>query len=355
MQKSGNPLTSRPIPKLFQEQLDKFSKESTRARPVEKFDPNSTIEKLKNLESEKVIAIDIGGNKIESAVFEVKKNDLEQDKTKSQTFHSSLGKDYLEFMEKISGSADLSNTPIGISFAGPLEATKPIEGPNIPMLMSELKNKYRGDFAQLFPTLKAVVNDAVAGIIAGSMYAQKAKPKSSNIIFIINGSGIGGSVLKGGEIFSAEPGHVDIIPKLNQYHQTDPCQFTGNVCIENVAAGRAGIEDIWEKQTGKNQEGPEIANEMENGNELAIALYDNSALLTAHAAIGLAKSFDLLKTPQDTTAVFHGGVLLVPGYATRVKQIMQKYLGFEPQFLVTSDFSPNACLDGAAIAALSSA
>lgn len=344
-------LTSRPIPQLIQEQLDKFTKESVRARAVDRFDPASAIYILKSGAGKEVIAIDIGGNKIQFATFEVKNGVLEENKAKTNSFHSSQGKGYMEFMEKI---ASETNIPLGISYPGTTKDTKALGGANVPILLKELASKYNGDFMELFPTLKALINDAVAGIISGSIEAKKRFPISRNFVYIIIGSGLGGAVLKDEQIFACEPGHVEVIEGLNPYNQNKPCGVNGAkyVCIENVAAGRAGIEDLWEKQTGKKLEGPEISSRMKEGNELAISLYDNSALLSAHAAIGLGKAMDLLKTKEDTTVVFHGGVLQVPGYAARVKQIMEKYLGFEPQLLITSDFSQNACLDGAAIAAL---
>lgn len=345
-------ITSRPISQLSKEQLDKFTKESIRARVVNRFDPEAAINILKKCEGKKVIAIDIGGYKIESATFKVKNGSLEEDKTKSHSFHSSQGQGYLDFIEKIASECSLTKSSIGISYAGPIEGTKPIEGPNIPKLLTELKTKYKGDFAKLFPTLKAMTNDAVAGLIAGSLYAKMEMPNSRNVILIINGSGIGGSILKDGQIFEAEPGHVDVIPKLNPYGQTDPCQLTGNICIHNVGGGKSGIESIWNKKTKDNSSSKDISTRMIQGNKFAQELYDNSALLVAHTIAGIGRATEMLNNPEDTTIIFHGGVFKVPGYTERVLQILQKYLGFEPQFLVTSDFTPNACLEGAAITAL---
>lgn len=90
------------------------------------------------------------------------------------------------------------------------------------------------------------------------------------------------------------------------------------------------------------------------GDSLAADLYDNSALIVAHAIRGMINVFQLLKGGGDTVLIGHGGIFNVNGYGERIEQILQKDLGVNPSLLLTKDFSVNACLDGAALAALAS-
>jgi hypothetical protein len=86
---------------------------------------------------------------------------------------------------------------------------------------------------------------------------------------------------------------------------------------------------------------------------LALALYDNSIQVTAHAILGMASAFGLLSRPEQLTIVGHGGIFNVSGYGERLCAILRQGLGHEPQVLLTKDFSANACLEGAAIAVAS--
>ncbi len=88
------------------------------------------------------------------------------------------------------------------------------------------------------------------------------------------------------------------------------------------------------------------------GDSLAAELYDNSAIVVAHAVKGIADALKLFRKPNDTVLVYHGGIFNVSGYSQRVQQILQKDLGYSPAMVLTRNFSQNACLEGAALAAL---
>jgi hypothetical protein len=45
-------------------------------------------------------------------------------------------------------------------------------------------------------------------------------------------------------------------------------------------------------------------------------------------------------------------VFRVPGYGGRVRALLERWEGAAIQLILTDEFSANACLDGAAIAAL---
>jgi predicted NBD/HSP70 family sugar kinase len=296
------------------------------------------------------IAIDIGGDKLIAAYYHVCNGRLER-MSEDVVWRDEGGARYVDILERLAGEAHQHRLPVGISFAGPTDGTKLVAAPNLPALLQYLYDRYGGDFANLFPSV-TVTNDAEAGIMAASVEAIKQHPTTRHVIYIINGSGLGGAVLTGNKIYACEPGHVEIHPQLNRFNQGKPCGMLGarHVCIEVVAASKAGIEDLWFHLCSEQRSGREIATRYLSGDRLALVLYDNSARVTAHAIKGLAHAFEL--DLDQTAVVGHGGIFNVPGYGERVRSILAKDSSQPGCLLFTKDFSTNACLDGAAIAAV---
>jgi predicted NBD/HSP70 family sugar kinase len=299
-----------------------------------------------------VLAIDIGGDKLIAARYDLHDGRLER-KFDIVVRRDEGGSRYVGMLTKLADLAHRARLPVGISFAGPTDGTRLVAAPNLPALFQDLHDRYSGDFANLFPSV-TVTNDAEAGIMAASVEAIKHHPTMRHVIYIINGSGLGGAVLSDGTIYACEPGHIEVDPQLNAFNQGKPCGMLGAayVCIEVVAASKAGIEDLWFQRRSKPCSGREIANHYLLGDELAGDLYDNSALVTAHAIEGLAHAFQLC--PDQTAVVGHGGIFNVPGYGKRVRSILEKDRAQPRCLLFTSDFSTNTCLDGAALAAIMS-
>ena len=243
-----------------------------------------------------VVAVDIGGDKLIALSYDVRDGLLLQ-LAELVVRRGDGGSAYLDGLEEVADLARRKMLPVGISFAGPTDGTKLLAGPNLPVFIAELHDRYGGDFARLFPAV-AVANDAEAGIMAGALEAAKRYPETRNVIYVINGSGLGGAVLTENMIFAAEPGHIPVEARLNPFGQQKPCGMLGAtyVCVEIVAASKAGIEDIWLQQQGQRLSGREIAARYLAGDHMALDLYDNSALVTAHAIKGIAKAFGL---PND--------------------------------------------------------
>lgn len=334
------------------EQVERFTADALRAKPARTFDPQGTLHQLRIGGEKTVLAVDIGGDKLIAWSYSVRDGSLLQ-LAQVLVRRSDGGSGYLDGLEEVADLSRRETLSVGISFAGPTNGTKLVAAPNLPTLIAELHDRHGGDFADLFPAV-AVANDAEAGIIAGSLEAAKRYPEMRNVIYVINGSGLGGAVLTDNKIFSAEPGHIEVEPRLNPFHQRKPCGMLGAtyVCVEAVAAGKAGVEDIWLQHQGSRLSGREIAARYLAGDGMALDLYDNSALLTAHVIKGIAKAFSFPENFDGTIVVCHGGVFHVPGYRERVCSILAKDLSRVPRMLFTQDFSNNTCLDGAAIAAV---
>jgi predicted NBD/HSP70 family sugar kinase len=345
-------LADRHVPYLIPEQVEGFTFDALRAKRVRSFDSEAALRKLQTDDQKTVVAIDIGGDKIVASSYDVHGGRLLQ-MNDVLVRRGDGGSGYLGVLEEVADLARRELLSVGISFAGVTDGTKLVAGPNLPALIAELHDLYGGDCANLFPAV-AVANDAEAGIMAGALEATKRYPDTRNIIYVINGSGLGGAVLKDNMIFAAEPGHIQAEARLNPFDQGKACGVLGAtyVCVEAVAASKAGIEDIWFQQKGERLSGKEIAARYLAGDNIALDLYDNSALITAHVIKGIANAFGLLKSFDGTTVVGHGGIFQVPGYSERVRSILEKDLSFVPRMLFTKEFSTNTCLDGAAIAAV---
>lgn len=347
-------LTSSPVLPLIEAQLKRFTKEALRAKVVGKFDVKKAIQILDEKEGERVKAVDLGGDKVNAVTLQVVDGSLQPDQRGVETFQSNNGEGYLKFLEGVATEASSVKLPLGIASAGPLEGSKPLAWHKTPVFMEELQKSYGGDLAKLFPTLTVLYNDAVAGLINGAVEAQKRFPQSPEVLYLINGSGIGGAVLKDDTIYALEPGHVSLLEDLNPFHQNKACGVFGekSVCIELVAGSKAGVEDLWQREKGEARSGEEISQELLAGDNLAVKLYSHSVYLLAHVIMGIKQSFGLFEDPNNTVLVCHGGAFKVPGYTQRLQQLLQVNLKFPPSLLVTYDFTFDACAGGAGLGAL---
>jgi predicted NBD/HSP70 family sugar kinase len=340
-----------PIPGLLPDQLREFTMESLRAKRVRHFNPHALLSGLRASDGGKIIAVDIGGDKLSACYFAVRGGTVKRagDVLSCQ---ADAGTGYLAALVAVSERARREAVPVGISFAGPVDGTRLVAAPNMPAFLAEFQEAYGGDFARLFPSVQ-VANDAVAGLMAGAVEAVRRHPDARDVIYVINGSGLGGAVLAGNAIYAAEPGHVPVAAGLNSFGQRKECGLGGAryACVEAVAASKAGVEDIWRQHTRSRLSGQQISARYQNGDSLARELYDNSARLTAHVIQGMAEAFGLTADPRRLVVVGHGGIFFVPGYGDRIIEIMGS-ANKAPRFLFSREFAANMCLEGAAVAAV---
>lgn len=320
------------------------------------FNSREAVEAIKASEGAHVIGADFGGDKGISQLFKVSNGIFAVDPAFKEYAQGNGGESYAEILRKTEEFAANHNIPVGISWGAPLDGTKPLFHPKVDVFLSELKDKYSGDFKKIMPHLGIVMNDGPAGLVSGAVEAYRTFG-AENVLFPINGGGLGMAVLKDGIIYSAEAGHVKAIDALNKYNQTTACGVFGAqyTCVEMLGANKAGIEVQWQARTGSYMRARDIEDRYKNGDEFAGELYDNSALIEAHLIAGVAQAFDIDLFDSKTAIVGHGGAFKFPAYGDRVVQILSKDKEDSPQFIMTKDFGnpdTNACLDGAAIAAL---
>lgn len=345
-------LADLPVPRLNDSQMSRFALKSLRATKTREFDPRATLAALHSADGTRVMAIDIGGDKMTAGTYVASDGKLVSDGV-PLVKGGSGGAGYLDLLTEMCRRARSDRMRVGVSYAGPTEGSKVLDGVNVSVFIRELVSRYGGDFRALNPDI-TLVNDAEAGLLASSLVAARMYSDLQNVVYVINGSGIGGAVLKAGSIYATEAGHVQIEDALNRFSQRDECGLLGtrHVCIERIAASKAGIESVWARNRGTELTGKEIASAYLNGDCFALQLYETSTYLIAHVFMGIAHALGLLDAWDSTVLVAHGGAFHVPGYGQRVRSVLTAHLHRELSFLMTKDFSFNTCLDGAAVAGL---
>lgn len=349
-----NKLTQLPIPELSEKQLQIFNTEPILSEKAYELNINQTLTKLKDKAGTRILTFDIGGTAIKANILKLNPDlTFILEKDLGQTKSIEKGENYLDFLLK--QTQENPDLIIGVSADGTIEKDNIPNAINLPNFVSKLKNK--GGFSKIFNNRKFVVlNDSVALAIAGFFVAVRKYPDIKQIIVIINGGGIGGAVVNNqGEVFASEPGHLSVTDRLlNPYEVKTPCEFLGRkeVCLEKIGAVGAGIEAQWQLLKHEKLSGEEI-NRLIITDETALNLFANSALVTSHVIEGLRKSYDFLI--ENTAIICHGGCFKAEEYTERVKQILAKHYRSKSFLLLTTQqlgFN-NACMTGAAIAALS--
>jgi predicted NBD/HSP70 family sugar kinase len=344
------------VPKLLDEQMRLITAE-TLSRKIEDFDPDRALESLKCHKEEKILTIDMGGSKVSKIIWEVIDGKLVADDNSIKTIENNgNGANYMEFLETAAKEAKEKNINVAISFTGPLKGTCPQEIVKATNFKAALDKNYGGDFAKLFPSLKAVNNDAQAGIKAAIIEA-RAKglmEENGSLVFVTNGGGVELVFFRDNEIITTRVGYVEVVDRLNRYRQYIHV-LPGNthVRLEDVASS-AGIENIWRNRRGEVLSGEKISERYKNkkaGHILAKKLYKNAARVFAHGIVGIANLNGLMKEPGDTVIAYHGGGFRVPGLMGRIDQIIAKAKGKQLSFFTDDISKKNACAQGAAIAA----
>lgn len=305
------------------------------------------------------MAIELGGDKLTSCQFVLHKGKLEPIH-EVEILYANNGQGYYARMQELAVTALKRQIPVGISFAGPLKGEEILATPNMQAFMTDFtKSEHQGNIRSLFPSFAKIINDAVATALTATVSVTRTNPQIEALLLIVMGSGLGGAVwkrnnLNGPGIIAAEPGHIPVIPDLNPFHQTKTCPLLENkyVCIENVAGGKAGIEDIYKQITNKYHSGFEISRLYQAGDPNATKLYDSSATLTAHVILGMLRSIEL--PFSKTTVALHGGLTLVPSYTHRVRQLLESesYTNTKLNLIETKKIAKHSGILGAATAAI---
>jgi predicted NBD/HSP70 family sugar kinase len=295
------------------------------------------------------IAIDLGGDKLRVATYAQTGGRL---RLGDEVVHRTPGgAGYLDVLREVAAHAHNRGIPVGISAAVRLDGSVILRTTNLQAFHQDLAAGYGSDFRRLFDRSTAVVNDTAAGIAGAAVHLALRNERPLNLAFFICGSGLGASVIDEAAILHVEAAHVPLVDDLNPLHQPIHCHVEGKdfVCLERVTAMKAGIELLYEHQTGIRISAEELGLRADAGEELPESLFATSATALAHAIAGVVTRYLF---DRDTAVVLHGGAFESASYRGRIARSLAGIpLAFSPRLVFARDLSANICLDGAAFLA----
>lgn len=336
------------LPRHVPEQLALYQGDHLITQEVCLFDAAQALENLQR--SQRVMAIDIGGDKLRSAMYSV--GDGKLTRLEEHVLRSTGGAGYLSVLERLAEESLAKGLRVGISSATKLDESTITRTVNLSQFFEEIRREYDADYRNLFPTCSFVANDTVAGICGASTLLSLQGTSAEDVAFFICASGLGASVIKDDVAIHVEAGHVPLVNALNPLGQATPCGVEGRdyVCVERVTAARAGIEDLYRQQTGEARDGITLGQMYERGDTLATVLYETSALALSHAIAGVMERYAFSNSKQSAV-VLHGGNFEITRYRDQVKRNLQGIPGAGCRLVFSRDLSRNVCLDGAAVMA----
>ena len=338
-----------PFPTYVPEQIALYQTDHLLTHEVCSFDPIAAHVVLQP--DADVLAIDIGGDKIRGAIYSTGGGRFT--KGAERVLQSKGGTGYLAFLESLAAEATARDLPVGISCATKMDGSTISRTVNLSHFLEAFRTGYGADFRNLFTGTLSVTNDTIAGLCGSAMHLLRQGMTSTHVAFVICASGLGGSVLADGKATHVEVAHVPIVDRLNPLSQDRPCGVEGRtfVCVERVAAARAGIEDLYWTRTGVARDGTTLGRLFERGDPLATMLYRSSALALAHATAGLTERYAFRESSRGVV-VYHGGNLEIARYRAELRADLDRLPEFRSHIVFSRDLSENVCLDGAAVLAM---
>ncbi len=237
-----------------------------------------------------IIGIDLGGTKVSAALFSGKRELKRERFMIEMKTREAVVEQMFRIFEKISSGKKIS--AVGIGVPGSVKDGRSVFVPNIPSLNDTPLKKA---FEKKFRVRAAVENDADCFAFGESILR-----KEKDLIGITIGTGLGGGVVIGGEIYhgngsAAHFGHMTIDMNGRK------CSCGSQGCLEQYASGRA-IEDEAEKIYGERIKPESLANLARRGDAKAMQVFDTFG---KHLGIGLS-NINFMFNPQ--TIVLGGGV-----------------------------------------------
>lgn len=286
--------------------------------------------------------IDLGGTKIEGAVFDQRSPQTPLARIRHET-QSERGYDHIiariiELVAKLKTESGENPSEIGFSTPGTLDpVTGTMKNCNTVCLNQRALDK---DLAAALGISVHIQNDANCFALTEASFGAGV---DQDVVFgVIMGTGVGGGIIVnkkaigGAQGIAGEWGHNVLIPNGT------PCYCGRKGCVENYLAGPR-IEDYYEKLAGVRRPLSEIA---------AITAHDENAAETVeHLTTVFAQSISYVINVLDPSIiVLGGGVSNVPQlYNERTRKKIAEHI-FNPRFdtpLVKNKLGDSAGVFGA--------
>ncbi|OED49430.1 hypothetical protein ACH42_01815 [Endozoicomonas sp. (ex Bugula neritina AB1)] len=292
--------------------------------------------------------LDIGGTKIEIAIFDKDFNIQSTHRTPTPTQDYS---DFLNTVKELINHADQENNTtgtIGIGIPGALDATTgQVLTSNIPCTSGKLLKQ---DLETVLQRPVAIENDCrcftYSEAIGGSAHDQP------RVFGAILGTGLGGafcinqSIYSGAQRVSGEWGHTPIAATIQQKYQLPllqcGCGLSG--CNELYISG-PGLARLYRLYGGEDLTTPDIIGRYRQGENTAVTAFSTFIDMTAAAMANLVFTFD------PNAIVIGGGLSQVPELYKQLPDAMKPYLfgNLVPPAILAPEFGDSGGVRGAAI------
>jgi glucokinase len=297
-----------------------------------------------------IAGVDIGGTKIAVGMVDDDGNvlsKLESPTDVSLVYANGL-KRIADMLRETAHAAGMKISGIGVGSTGPVNPFTGAFG-DVDFLPQWRGKNLVQDLARIFDTRVALENDADAGALAEADWG--AGRNKSRLIYVTVGTGIGGAIVLGGELYRGVDGAH---PELG--HQViDPsgplcsCGFRG--CWEALAAGPAMVawfknNTATDSRNGEVITAKRICQLAQQGNELALQAVEREA---HYLGLGLANLVNLF-TPDTIVlggSVMKSAALFVDGIRKVIRQGC-RFVPFEKTELALASLGDDVNLIGAA-------
>ena len=297
---------------------------------------------MRAAEGQRVIAVSAGGTNLVRGDFLVKGGILKLTRKSVLVKSGRQGRGYFKYFKLIGKEAERKNIPVGVAYAAAIDAGtgKVMDDANLRELRKKIVGRKK--LETVMPTIASFGTDSLMSVMAGVVVAKSKSPGTTGGIDFINGTGVGAAVYREnrgrGEIYSLSPEYVTVAKGL----LVAGAYKKGRPSIEEAVSG-PGIESMYKYLTGKSLSSAAIANLAENGDELALKLYSQSAYI------------GLFGKSKKTVVVLEGSLcdrLKVPGYADFLLKIVKRSAGSNIQAVYPNERSAPLSLEGAAMSAV---
>ena len=294
-----------------------------------------------------VYVLDIGGTKIETAIF----NDILEQQQSWRI--STPTQNYQEFLEAIHQQVlkadQLSGCKgaVGIGMPGIVNDDGKVLSANVPcasgrVIANDLQALLQRPVAILNDTRCFALSEANGG--AGEGY--------SRVFGAIVGTGAAGGMCINGELFnqglgmSGEYGHLPLSAYLQQKYQLPvlKCGCGLNGCVESYIAG-PGVQTLYKHITQSPKSAIEWANDIKRGDEQALAVLGCYLDILGETFAAVSKSL------HPEVIVLGGGLSLIDAIVEKLPDAIQSHLfsGFTVPEVKRAKFGDSSGVRGAAI------
>jgi glucokinase len=283
------------------------------------------------------LAIDIGATKLSACL--VGPDGMPAEVRSVATPLAGVWPACLELLESL-GVGDRFEA-LGISVAGPVEL-----GTAAPINIPEWSTGFplEATARERFPSARIeMVLDGQCAAFAE--WAFGAGRGATDLLGMVVSSGVGGGIVRNGELVSGRTGNAGHIGHIPVPGGTERCVCGGIGCLEAVASGPSAVR--WARTQGwTGESGIELARAAEAGDDVAIAALDRAGTALGAAIAGAAALLDV-----DLVAIGGGFSLAGPPLWEPLRRSFARHAGLhylDGAAVVPAELGAQASLAGAA-------